>query len=375
MVFLLSLLIIIYILLTAGLYFYWQKIPVFKFEENKSPATTVSVLIAVRNEAGAIEALLEDLQQQSYSKEHFEVLLINDHSEDDTVRLVEKFQQKNNLTLRLLHLEKGLSGKKNAIAQGVQASANTLLVTTDGDCRVGKHWLKSIACFYEERKLKMITGPVTFFEAKNFREKVLELEFASLVGSGAASLSAGFPNMCNGANLAYERQAFIEVNGYQDSNKLASGDDEFLMHKIYRRYPGKVAFLKNKEALVETQAPVSWKAFFNQRRRWASKWENYTYTHIKLLALLVFGANVALVISFFLWLLGSYPPGTFLLLLVFKFMLEFLFLRSVLVYFGRKLNLWIFLITESIYPFYVVFFALLGRTGSYQWKDREISRK
>jgi cellulose synthase/poly-beta-1,6-N-acetylglucosamine synthase-like glycosyltransferase len=126
---------------------------------------------------------------------------------------------------------------------------------------------------------------------------------------------------------------------------------------------------------VETEAPLSWKVFFEQRKRWASKWESYTYTHVQLIALLVFGSNLALVLNFFLCPLESYPLGVFLIFLIVKFMLEFLFLRSVLVYFGRKVNIWIFLITEITYPFYVVLFALLSRNGKYKWKDREISKK
>ncbi len=335
----------------------------------------LSILIAVRNEEGKIDKLLGDLQKQTYPSAFFEILVLDDHSEDGTAEQVLLFQKKSALNVRLIRMPEGVEGKKNAIAEGIQNAKGQLIVTTDGDCRVGEQWLELMEGFYRERNVKMICGGVTFFKKKTFRAKILELEFASLVGSGAAGLAMGYPSMCNGANLAYEKQAFIEVNGYQDSERLASGDDEFLMHKIYRKYPGQVAFIKHKDAVVETEAPESWKAFFNQRKRWASKWESYTYTHIKLLALLVFGSNLALVLNFFLCLAKSYPLNVFLVLLAFKFMLEFLFLRSVLVYFGRKVNLWIFLVTEFVYPFYVVAFALQGRIGKYQWKDREISKK
>ncbi len=365
-----------YILFTGVLYVAWKKIPVYVRDEKKqNNFTSVSVLISVRNESGRIEALLSDLAGQTYPAENFEVLIIDDHSQDDTVSLAQSFIERTSLNISLVRMPEGLEGKKNAISGGIEKARGKLIVTTDGDCRVKPRWLETLEGFYREHKVKMITGGVCFEEGKNSREKILALEFASLVGSGAATLSMGYPSMCNGANLAYEKQAFVEVNGYKDSEGQASGDDEFLMHKIYRRYPGQVAFLKHKDSIVETEAPVSWKAFFEQRRRWASKWESYTYTHVKLLALFIFGSNLAVVINFFLCFLKSYPLDLFLIFLIFKFMLEFLFLRSVLVYFGRKVEIWTFLITETVYPFYVVLFALLGRTGKYNWKNREISKK
>lgn len=374
MLFYLPFLLLLYIVLTGILYIAWKKIP-FYTSSGKAPATRLSVLIAVRNEERGIEKLLQDLEKQTYPKDLFEVLILDDHSEDATANLVRAFREKTTLDLKLIQLPQGITGKKNAIAEGIRNATGTLIVTTDGDCRVKPRWLELFEGFYREKKVKMITGGVSFFESRNIREKMLTLEFASLVGSGASTLSMGYPSMCNGANLAYEKQAFTDVNGYQDSAGLPSGDDEFLMHKLYKQYPGQVAFIKNPETVVETEAPASWKLFYNQRRRWASKWENYTYTHVKVLALLIFGSNLALVINFFLCGMSSYPLGIFLLLLTFKFMLEFLFLRSVLVYFGRKIDLLIFLITELIYPFYVVFFALAGRSGQYKWKDRQITKK
>ncbi len=372
MFFCLQFLIVVYLFLTVLLYYYWVKIPVFTIEKKIEPNTFLSVVIAIRNEASKIQFLLQDLEKQSYPKDKFEVLLMDDHSEDGTVQVVENFINKTDLNLRLIKMQEGVTGKKNAIAEGVNKSVGTLIVSTDGDCSVGEDWLTVLEDFYIVRKVKMITGGVAFFKNSGWREEMLAIEFASLVGSGAASLEMGYPNMCNGANLAYEKDAFIEVNGFKGVDELASGDDEFLMHKIHKKYPGQVLFIKNKKSIVETNAPESWKLFLEQRRRWASKWENYSYTHIKVLALLVFGSNLCIVMNFILSTMDNYPLGMFLTILLFKFLLEFLFLQSVLVYFGRKLTIGVFLIVELVYPFYVVFFALLGRTGKYKWKNRAI---
>ena len=374
MLFYLPFLLLFYIVLTGVLYLYWIKIPVFKSSIEKTAFTPISVLVAVRNEASKIELLLNDLEKQSYSNSHFEVLIIDDHSEDNTFQIVQNFIKTTTLHLRLLKTEDEVFGKKNAISEGIKNAVGALIVTTDGDCRVPSRWLELMENFYREKNVKMITGGVVFFKGKTLREKILGIEFASLIGSGAASLNMGYPNMCNGANFAYEKEAFIEVGGYGNSDTLASGDDEFLMHKIYKKYPKQVAFIKNKEAVVETEVPISWNAFFNQRMRWASKWGSYTYWHIKLLAFVIFGSNLVLIVNFLLCPLKNYPLFLFLFLLLSKILLEFLFLRSVLVYFGGKLNIVAFLITEMLYPFYVVLFALLGRTGKYKWKNRKIKR-
>ncbi len=374
MLFCLPIIIALYILLTGVLYYFWKKIPTHTSPIGVTSKTYLTVLVAVRNEAATIGLLLQDLEKQSYSKANFEVLLLDDHSEDETISIVQHYIEKKTLALRLIKMGEGVIGKKNAIAKGVANALGQLIVTTDGDCRVGPHWLSSIEDFYRVRNVKMITGGVVFLKENTLRGKILAIEFASLIGSGAASLQMGYPSMCNGANLAYEKEAFLAVGGYEDTARLASGDDEFLMHKIYKYYKGQVAFLKNKDAVVETMAPTSWSAFYNQRIRWASKWEGYSYGHVKLLAFVIFSSNLALVVSFFLTPMTSFPLFLFLGVLFSKFFVEFLFLRSILVYFGRKLNIVTFLITEMGYPFYVVLFALLGRSGKYKWKSREISK-
>lgn len=370
MLFYLPYILLPYCILLIVLYIYWSEIPVLSNAQSISPPFVVSILIAVRNEERGIENLLVDIDKQEYSTSHLEVLVLDDHSVDRTAAIVEAYQSKASYSLQLIKLSDTITGKKAALTEGVGHAKGSLIITTDGDCRVKPTWVSTIASFYQSQKLKMVTGGVSFFDEKTLRSDLLVLEFAGLVGSGAATLKMGLPSMCNGANLAFEKQAFIEVNGYEGTENIASGDDEFLMHKIAKQYPGKVTFLKNKEAWVETGAPTSWKAFFEQRRRWSSKWGNYTFFHIKLLAILIFSFNLGLLVNLSLSFLESYPLKPFLILLSIKFVLEFLFLRTVLVSFGRKIGIWGFLIAQIVYPFYVVLFAFAGRTSKYRWKGR-----
>src|SRR5690606_7520040 len=90
-----------------------------------------------------------------------------------------------------------------------------IILTTDGDCRVGCDWLKAHAEIFAMQRPKLVSGPVTFYEGKTWFEQLQTIEFSSLVGTGAASIQAGKPNMCNGANLAFTKAAFQEVKGYE----------------------------------------------------------------------------------------------------------------------------------------------------------------
>lgn len=101
------------------------------------------------------------------------------------------------------------------------------------------------------------------------------IDFVSLQGITAASVSAGFHAMCNGANLAYRKDVFYRVNGFKGIDNIASGDDMLLMNKIKHEFPNAIGFLFSKDAIVSTSPMPDWKAFFNQRIRWASKADKY----------------------------------------------------------------------------------------------------
>ncbi len=204
-------------------------------------------------------------------------------------------------------------------------------------------------------------------------ERRQEVEFAALVGIGGASLALGAPNMCNGANLAYTRAAFLAVQGFSGNAHVASGDDEFLMHKIAARYPGQVAFLKAPAAIVSTAAQESVGAFLAQRVRWASKWPHYQNRRIKQLALLVFGVNALL----FLGAAGAVPGwlagGQIALLYAVKLAVDGWFLAPVLRFFNRRHHLLYLLPWQLVYVPYVVGTALAGLRGTYSWKGRRVS--
>jgi biofilm PGA synthesis N-glycosyltransferase PgaC len=369
-----SILSLVYTGLLLSLFISWKRIR-FYAPVSHAPATFISVIVPVRNEEKNIRNLLNDLNAQTYPSSLFEVIIMDDHSTDGSAEIVRSYipSASFNLTLQTPGLSGNLSFKKKAIEEGITIAKGTLIMTTDGDCRVGPEWISTVENFYQNKKAKFISSPVLFNEGSIFKN-LQNIEFASLIGTGAASLNMGTPNMCNGANIAYEREVFLEVNGFQGNENIPSGDDEFLMHKIFRRYPGKVSFLKSQSALVYTDAKESLAELFEQRKRWASKWGSYTFLHIKALAIFVFIYNVSLLLGIILASTGNYSPLLLLIQLIPKIILEALFLSSVLKLSGKPLNPILFLCLQITYPLYVITVSVISRIGGYSWKGRSIGR-
>lgn len=335
----------------------------------------VSVIIPVRNEEATIADLLRDLAGQHYPAHCFEVLVVDDGSTDRTAARVQAFLPGAPYALRYLDLTRlgSATGKKQAVTAGVQQARGELLAFTDGDCRVQPGWLQHLAAGYCQHQACFISGPVAFGEAAGAFAKMQAVEFASLIGVGAASLAMGKPNMCNGANMAYPRQVFDEVQGFAGNAHIASGDDEFLLHKVFTRYPDRVVFLKAPAATVYTRPQPSLASFVAQRVRWASKWPAYQQAAPKLLALLVFGVNLLLLAGLGLWAGGLLPGWAFGLAFGLKFGVDLLFLWPVMAFFNQQQHWPYIFLLQLVYVPYVVGVGLASWKRQYRWKDRVVS--
>ncbi len=384
----------LYFLMTTGLVIVWSKNRKIEFidKNSKADTLTISVIIPVRNEANNILFLLQDLEKQTLTKEKFEVIVADDDSTDDTVAIIRNFQQTTKLNLVVNQLPpktNNTSPKKRAIDSSIKLAKGELITTTDGDCRVSERWLETTANFQAQTGAYLISSAVTFHSAtfSSAQKTLLKpysilqsiindtqiIEFSSLVGSGACAMLVQKPNMCNGANLTYLKSVFYEVQGFKGNEDLASGDDEFLMHKIAKKYPDKVHFLKSQDTIVETEAHTSWRSFYNQRKRWASKWRHYNNWQTTALAVFIFLANLLMPVAFGSWVADFICTEVFLMCIFLKFSAEFIFL-SLMASFLRKKNLiWSVPFVQLIYPLYVVFFGLVAqKKGEYVWKGRKL---
>lgn len=349
---------------TFGLYNLKEKFYSF----NKKNITKVSVLIAARNEEKNIEKLLQTIYNQTFPKELYEVIIVDDHSEDDTIIKVNNFIN-NHKDINIRLLEATSEGKKKAISQALHNAENELIMVTDADCELNSEWIETVVAFYQDKKCKMILAPVLLSPANNLFEKMQVLEHLSLIASTAGSANIGFPVMCNGANMAYERISALEIEKLRHDFNIQSGDDMFLLEQFVKKYGSKnVKFLQNKSAIVKTKACKNIKEFIRQRRRWVSKSKSYTNSKIILTALVVLFFNLSIVSLF---LSAFFIPALwslYILLTLLKFFIDFPILKNITNFMNQgKILKWT-LPLEFIYPFYAVFTAISGLLLKVNWK-------
>lgn len=366
-----SFLTLIYLLVVFGFIRGWHKLVPFQYKEKVS-TTAVSIIVAARNEAESIHRTIEALLAQDYNKELTEIIFIDDHSTDNTAAIISSYAEQG-VKLISLKEERALNSyKKKAIQTAIGQCTGSLIITTDADCRMGVTWLKTIIAYYEEKQFKMISSPVAYDEEKSFFERSQSLEFLYLIGLGASTIGNNKPSTCNGANLAYEKEAFYEVGGFQGIDDLASGDDELLLHKIAARYENKIGFLKNRDAIVYTHAKPNLGEFLQQRKRWASKSTRYKNKSIIVLGVFIWCFNLSILLNLFtgIFLIGFLKIA--LIQLVLKIGIELLFLTDVTKFAKRRSLLVLLPVLNIFHVLYIIYIGVAGNSGKYNWKGRMV---
>ncbi len=362
---LLLLLFVSYYLLVARFIHGWDIIKPIYISNNAAATAQISCVVAFRNEQTILTKLIDGLKNQQHV--NYEVILIDDHSSDNSRALVES------LIADLPHFRliknKG-KGKKTALAAGVAASRFDYIVFTDADCLHPPNWLSSMATTLKSYGADLLVGPVRLTEPRNFLQHFQTIDFLSLVTSGAGAIGACSPIMCNGANLAVSKKVWLQA---QSSLKIewASGDDIFLL-QYCKAHKKKIAFVKSQDAIVQTYPEQELKAFLRQRARWASKSKAYTDRFTIYVAYLVLLTNIVL-LSLPLALLVNLYLGLGLLgLSIIKIALDYLLIKRGALFFNIKLNAVRYLAIACIYPIYIVISVVWAALGSITWKNREV---
>jgi cellulose synthase/poly-beta-1,6-N-acetylglucosamine synthase-like glycosyltransferase len=305
------------------------------------------------------------------------VTVINDHSTDDTAQRIQSLQKKySHLHLIDLseHLENRVTNayKKKAIEIAIAQSKGEWILTTDADCKADTEWLIQYDAYIQQQQPVLIAAPVMFFNTGSFLSIFQILDFMSLQGITAAAVGAGSHSMCNGANLAYLKTAFYEVGQFKGIDHIASGDDMLLMQKIKQRFPGKLGYLFNQKAIIQTEAMPDWKSFLNQRIRWASKADSYQDRNIFMVLLLVYLLNLSLLVLAIAAFFVENGWNHLVLLMLIKTLVELSFMIPVSRFFGLTETIGWFPIMQPFHILYTVIAGWLGKFGSYQWKGRKL---
>jgi cellulose synthase/poly-beta-1,6-N-acetylglucosamine synthase-like glycosyltransferase len=354
----------IYALLILYFFYGWCKLRLFADSRLKD-SMPLSVIVACRNEEHNIAELLRCLIAQNYPTQKTEIILINDHSIDNTKRVaLECIRDYGHI--KLYDLPNGLRGKKDAISFGVEKSGCDLIVTTDADCTMNQNWLRELILYYKEKKPKLISGPVCLKYEETIFQKFQALEFLSLIGSGAGAMGVHKAIMCNAANMLFEKSLYKQCC---IKNDLASGDDMFLMLCAKAQNKKNIQFIKSREAIVSTEAAKGIKSFYHQRVRWTSKSKAYKDPDIIFTAILVALTNIILGVSM-IYSITNLTFSDFTLLFLLKSVSDFILLFSVTRFFKSKKLMLYFIPLQIIYPFYIITTVLFGLIGNFKWKDR-----
>ncbi len=339
---------------------------------NPSPKQTipVSILIPVRNEGPVISRLLGDLAEQTYPGEMFEVIFVNDHSIDDSRAVIDSFID-GRTGFNLLHLSHGEHGKKAALSLGVSSAAHEWIIQVDADCRIGPDFITAHMTFLEAYPSDLVAGLVTTGRGSGgFLESFERLDLLSLAGVSAGSFYYRRPMMCSGANLAYSRELYRETRPFDPIEKIASGDDMFLMIGA-RKLGKKLSFNPAREAMVETRPVKSLRLLFKQRIRWGTKSIHYKMPDIQLLAFLVTITNLV-ILSLPIWIVGS--PGFWpwaLGIWGIKTFADFSILVGITKYTDQQRALYPFLLVSLVYFLYfpsIIIGSLFKQSG---WKESD----
>ncbi|GGC26775.1 glycosyl transferase [Parapedobacter defluvii] len=363
----------VYILLVGYMRSGWGALPVFSRGEKKA-GTKVSVLIAARNEEANIGRTLSDILAQDFPRELLEIIVVDDHSTDRTSAIVQSFSKQGVKLLTLRESEPLNSYKKKAISMAIAEAIGELIITTDADCRMGKNWLTTVVTCIEQHHYFLLSAPVVYSQQRSFFEELQTLEFLYLIGLGAAGIGNRYPSTCNGANLAYRRDVFYEMGGFNGIDHLASGDDELFLHKVAAKYPDKIGFCKSRDAIVYTDAKRNLRGFMNQRRRWASKSTHYKNRGIVALGISIWFFNVLLLLSGVAALTCCQELWpVFAAAISLKFLIEFIFLYPLCRFAQRKDLLTYLPVLTIVHVVYMVYIGVAGNMGKYQWKGRRVN--
>ncbi len=363
------LVLILYGLMILSFYAGWQKTESLSLTPQE-PSVKVSVLIAVRNEAANLHGIFGALERQDYPDSLWEVVFVDDHSDDRSAELLLEFCHRHE-NARLIRLDGISGGKKLALEAGQRVVTGDLILMTDADCIPASTWITSMAGFFKLTSAGLILGPVDLAPSVTLTEKLQRTEFISLMAASAGSCGLGHPIMAHGPNMAVPTRIYREFAGDLNA-RFSSGDDVFFLGRLKGDSNNIVRFNRSRDALVSTRPAKSLLGFFSQRRRWASKARGYKDPAMVAATLLVFITSVQLLTTAVLAIFGAGQWGFLLLLMTIKLLSDLPLLSAALAFYRFGAGLAFIMPLQVLYPIYVSITGLIALTGKFEWKGRRV---
>jgi len=360
----------IYVVLILRLIVGFDKVKSF-VRTNEKPKTAFTIIVPFRNEEKNLPKLLQSFSKLNYPYKLIEVILVDDFSTDSSERVCIRWRLEHEYldTTLLENLRLSNSPKKDAIGRAMPIAKHDWIITTDADCIVNPNWLLTIDNYIQNNDAEMIVGAVIYKTKNNWFHHFQQLDLLSLQGTTIGSFGINKPFMCNGANFAYTKKLFQELDGFNGNNKIASGDDVFLLQKAVAKVPEKVHYLKNTETIVKSKPENDLFQLFMQRVRWASKTSGYSSTYAKFLAVIVLLMNLSLVCGLWFVVCGCCNWKILLIPFLIKYLVDYCLLYKANKYLLK--GKWLLPLASSLlYPLYSSLVGIYSLFGSFSWKGR-----
>ena len=350
----------------------WHKI---KTTDDVNYNNTVSVIVACRNEEKNISKIVDCLKFQKFDNSKLELIFVNDHSEDNTLQLLLNEQKKCSY-MRVINLSSAIQGKKNAIREGVLKSTGDIILCTDADCEMSTFWTQTMVDYFNNKNCRFVSAPVLLNKTDSLFNSYQKLELLSLVITSAAAIGLKTPTLCNGENLAFRRNDYLEIN-IKEFKKFTS-DDLSLLNYFKKNFFGSVFFVKDSKAIVYTCGQNNLNSYFSQKMRWISSARYFNDLNIILTSILVYTINLIICYSliqliYFLFFDFNLLLFIFYLVIVIvKVLIDFFFLINTLIFFKEKellKYLSLFVVINSIITTVIVPLSFIFPL---KWKGRKL---
>ena len=332
---------------------------------SESITPSVSVIIAACNEEQRITECMESLEKLDYPQNKFEIILVDDNSNDNTPQIMSKFC-KNKSNWQILHLNeksKVLRGKKNALFNGIKQAKNDIIFTTDADCIVPTGWLRNMVKYFKP-DVSMVLGYSPLISGKGFSHQILKFDTLFSIIAAAATTKLGYAYTSVGRNMAYTKEAYEKVGGFMALKKYKSGDDQHLTERFRKMKAGKIDFCIHPDTFVKTHSHENAMDLFHQQVRKKSKILLLSPVSV-IFSLLLFVYHILIIILPVIYL---NVLGYWLMFLVLKLLIENICLFKATKIFRMSEIRSVIPVMQIIYPAFIIFFSIIGAFQIYKWK-------
>jgi len=338
-----------------------------------SERVAFSIIIPCRNEEATLARCLDAIIATNYPRHCFEIILVDDHSEDGSWRMMEQYANTHD-NIQALRLT-GEEGKKSALTLAISRSSKDWIITRDADTTNNPHWLQSIqSAILSKKNQQMVILPVLPSSSyQNTIEGIFSLEFLSLMASGLACAAHQKAIIANGANFTFRKDWFDKLGGYKSHEHISSGDDVLFLKETVHINPQWVGVALDPDSAVLTCMPKDLNQWLDQRIRWGSKMTALTFDFTTAVSLLVLMANISLILSLITFFSTTAPLMWIVIVWATKCIPDYLFLSKVSQHFDRRETMKSFVLVSLLYPWALLISVILSIFKKPKWKGRTIN--